>query len=340
VDNANVFSYPLIPSQCRAFPDGARHIIWLERGQINLMGFLDKLFGNNDPEPQRQPMGNTGAFGYGQQPTGYNQPGYGQPQVNPQRPQNADEQAVARYRYMLQTAPPEDIERAHEEAFARLTPEQRQLLLQQLSQNVPQSEAQSLSTDPRSLARAATRAEVRQPGFIERTFGGNQQMQGQGYGQPMGGGMMGGMGGGMLGGMGGMIAGSLLSSMAGSFIGSSIAHSFFSNNSNEQAFQGSPEAAAVDGGVSDFNPIDFQQGGGGVDASADPYGDPGGGFQYAGFDTNGQDFGQGDGGLDASADPYGDPGDAGDAGGFDGGFDSGGFDGGGFDGGDFGGGDF
>ena len=29
-----------------------------------------------------------------------------------------DEQALARYRYMLATAPPEEIERAHEEAFA------------------------------------------------------------------------------------------------------------------------------------------------------------------------------------------------------------------------------
>ncbi|RYX85726.1 hypothetical protein EON83_05150 [bacterium] len=295
------------------------------------MGFLDKLFGNNEPEPQRQPTRDTGAFGYGQQ---QQQGAYSQQEYS--RPQNADEQAVARYRYMLQTAPPEDIERAHEEAFARLTPEQRQLLLQQLSQNVPQSEAQNLRDDPRNLARAATRAEVRQPGFIERTFGGNnQQMQGQpgyqqqGYAQPMGGGLMGGMG--------GMIAGSLLSSMAGSFIGSSIAHSFFSNNSNEQAFQSSPEAAAVDGGVGDYNPVDFQEGGGGLDASADPYGDPAdGGFQNAGLDDNqGQDFGQADGGADASADPYGDPGDSG---GFDGGGDFGGFDSGGFDGGgDFGG---
>ncbi len=286
------------------------------------MGFLDKLFGHDEPQPQRGPVQNTGAFGMGAQ----------QPNVhggaNPNRPQNADEQAVARYRYMLQTAPPEDIERAHEESFARLTPQQRQLLLQQLSQNVPAGEAQGLSDDPRSLARAATRAEVRQPGFIERTFGGGQQQQG--YGGQMGGGMMGGMGGGggMLGGMGGMIAGGLLASMAGSFIGSSIANSFFSNHGNEQGFQSSPEAAAVDGGVSDYNQVDYSDGSGalGMDASADPYGDPAdaGGFQNAGYDT-----GQGDLGMDASADAYGDP------------ADSGGFDGGGFDGGgDFGGGDF
>ena len=40
-----------------------------------------------------------------------------------------DEQALARYRYMLATAPPEEIERAHEEAFASLTPEQRRQAL-------------------------------------------------------------------------------------------------------------------------------------------------------------------------------------------------------------------
>ena len=45
-------------------------------------------------------------------------------------PAQTDEQALARYRYMLATAPPEDIERAHEEAFTRLTPEQRRAALE------------------------------------------------------------------------------------------------------------------------------------------------------------------------------------------------------------------
>src|SRR5690349_9832045 len=40
-----------------------------------------------------------------------------------------DEQAIARYRYMLRTAPPEVMEQAHEEAFARLTPQQRAMVL-------------------------------------------------------------------------------------------------------------------------------------------------------------------------------------------------------------------
>jgi predicted lipid-binding transport protein (Tim44 family) len=87
---------------------------------------------------------------------------------------------------------------------------------------------------------------------MERMMGGRQM----GGGMGMGGGMM---GGGMMGGMGGMLAGSLLASVAGGFIGSSIANSFFSNPSNEQGFQGSPEAAAVDGGVGDYNSGDFQE---------------------------------------------------------------------------------
>jgi len=321
------------------------------------MSLLDKLFGHHEDQPQPvyiQPT--TPAYGV------QGQPAYG---ATP-RPQNADEQAVARYRYMLQTAPPEDIERAHEEAFNRLTPQQRQMVLQQLSQSIPQGEAQHLSIDPRSLAQATTRAEIRQPGFIERTFG--QPMQGgypqggypqQGYAQPMGGMMGGGMmggGGGMMGGMGGMIAGGLLSSMAGSFIGSSVANSFFSHHENERAFQSSPEAQAIPGGVSDYNPVDyspsegyspdFNQGGGGLSSSADPYGDPGANAGVnTGADTNsgaqglqntGYDQG---GGLGSSAsDPYGDPGASG---GFaDTSSDSGGDFGGSDFGGDSGGGDF
>src|SRR5262245_58272615 len=80
-----------------------------------------------------------------------------------------DDQAIQRYRYMLATAPPEEIERAHEEAFAKLTPDQRRQALQALAQYVPPSELHG--DDAASLARTATRAEVRQPGTIERAWG-------------------------------------------------------------------------------------------------------------------------------------------------------------------------
>lgn len=79
-----------------------------------------------------------------------------------------DEEALARYRYLLQTAPPEAIEQAHAEAFARLTPEQRRLVLQRLSeQGAPLG-----SDQPLDLARSASWVEARQPGFMERTFAG------------------------------------------------------------------------------------------------------------------------------------------------------------------------
>ena len=157
------------------------------------MGILDKLLGRDDEsQPARRPAADASA---------------------PSAP-SADEQAIARYRYMLQTAPPQTLEQAHTEAFAKLTPEQRSLLLQQLAAEMPEAEraaaAGTLKDDPQSLARLATRAEVRQPGTLERSFNG-----------------MGGRAGGM--GMGGMMAGSFLASMAGVAIGSAIAQSFFAD---------------------------------------------------------------------------------------------------------------
>ena len=124
-----------------------------------------------------------------------------------------DQRAIERYRYLLQTAPPEDIERAHEEAFARLTPEQRAMVLRELSEKVPASELGG--DDPRSLARAATRAEMREPGTMERTFGGG--------GVP---------------GLGSMF----LSTLAGAFVGSSIANAFDDGGS-----EGSSDVEVNDG---------------------------------------------------------------------------------------------
>ena len=76
---------------------------------------------------------------------------------------SADEQAIARYRYLLRTAPPEAIEQAHAEAFAQLTPEQRRRLLDELAADLPDAEAkaaQRAGDQPGSLARVATRAEL------------------------------------------------------------------------------------------------------------------------------------------------------------------------------------
>ena len=121
--------------------------------------------------------------------------------------QSQDEQALERYRYMLKTAPPETIEQAHAEAFSRLTRQQRRMLLEQLSAEVPAAEraaAARMGDNPQALAQLATRAELRKPGTMERTFGG-------------------------LGSMGGLMAGSFLSTMAGVVVGSMIAQQFFNH---------------------------------------------------------------------------------------------------------------
>ncbi len=212
------------------------------------MGFLDRLLGR---EPQQPPTGRA--------PAGYGQQGYG-PQDSTTGSTAADRQAIARYRYLLRTAPPEQVERAHTEAFSRLTPEQRQQVLQEMTQTLPAHERPQ-SADPQQLARAATRAEVAQPGYLQRTFGGR--------------GMAGGMGG-----MGGSFAGSMLGSIAGVVIGTSVANMLLGG------FDGSPEASDAGGGA------DGSGGSGGDGGSASDSGgtDGGGGGDFGGGDFGGGDF--------------------------------------------------
>ena len=168
-----------------------------------------------------------------------------------------DEQALARYRYMLQTAPPEEIERAHEEAFARLTPDQRRQALAALAQVVPPSEIRG--DDPSSLARTATRAEVRQPGTIERAWGGGAGI-----------------------GMGSWF----LATLAASFIGTAAAQAFFDNDpgtTGDTADQGGDTA----GDTADSGDSGSEFGEGDV-ASGDMGGDFG---DFGGGDFGGGDFG-------------------------------------------------
>ena len=130
-----------------------------------------------------------------------------------------DQQAIERYRYMLRTAPPDDIERAHEEAFSRLTPEQRASVLAELAKDATDSEVPS-SDDPRSLARMATRAEMREPGTIERRFGQSQMP-----------------------GLGGMF----MSTLAGAFVGSAIGNAFFDNDAGSDGGSGEGAEAGAEG---------------------------------------------------------------------------------------------
>jgi hypothetical protein len=192
------------------------------KAEGNAMGLFDRLFGRRNDRSRA---------GWGQ----------GRPVSEPAAPQPAraeDEVAIERYRYLLRTAPPERIEQAHSEAFAKLTPDQRRQVLSQLSGYVPPGE-RAQSDDPRSLARMATRAEMRQPGTMERALGR---------------GRMGGMA------MGGMIAGSLLATVAGAFVGTAIADAMFDfNDSGEGADVAADSADAQNAGETggDFGGGDF-----------------------------------------------------------------------------------
>lgn len=171
----------------------------------------------------------TSQGGQNNQNNQYNQnnQGYRQPQAHASDARRTsasreDQAAVEKYRYMLRTAPPQDMERAHTEAFARLTPQQRELLHGELSAQLPATERPA-TQDPQDLARAATRAEVSQPGFMERILGQGGSGQGNAGRKSMGSmaaGAAGGLGIGLLGGVAGAfigtaIAGPLLDGFAG-----------------------------------------------------------------------------------------------------------------------------
>jgi hypothetical protein len=233
------------------------------------MGLLSRLFGRD--RGQRSPYGPGYTDPYAQQGYGYARQDPGPQAAQPAR--SEDERAVERYRYLLRTAPPDQVEAAHAEAFAKLTPEQRRLVLEQLAAATPAGE-RPRSDDPQTLARAATRAEFRQPGTLERAFGG---FGGGGYGR-------GGFGGGGMG-MGSMIGGSLLGTVAGVVVGSAVADALFDTGLGDGGlFGGGDEEAYADG---------YQDG-----AGADGGGDSGGGGDYGGgdYDASGFDGGGFDGG--------------------------------------------
>ena len=168
---------------------------------------------------------------------------------------NEDELAIERYRYLLRTAPPDQIERAHAEAFAALTSEQRRKVIEGLATAAPQEEVAAAGDDPQRLARVATRAEMREPGTLERVYGR----------MPAGGGFLGGLG------FGGMF----FSTLAGAFVGTAIADSLF----NDIGYPpGDP--AAESGGDADTGTeasADSDSGDGGWDDGSGDTGDFGGG---------------------------------------------------------------
>ena len=189
------------------------------------MGFFSRLLGTDEGSRARQPQG-----------------------ARAEAP-SEEAQALERYRYMIKTAPPDTLEQAHAEAFARLTPLQRRRLVQELAETAPAAERAAIegtaTEDSRALGRIATRAELRQPGVMERTL----SQPGLGFGA------------------------SLLSSFAAGFVGSMVAQSFFS------ALGGFGDAGATDatGSADDGSAADDDDFGigdlGGDDFSGGDFGD-------------------------------------------------------------------
>jgi hypothetical protein len=248
------------------------------------MGFLDRLLGR---EPREQ---TPGMYQGGRMPRQqYRQmsdqnPVYGTAPVYGSAAstgRSEDEVAIERYRYLLRTAPPERVEEAHAEAFAQLTPEQRNQVLAQLSEDVPPNE-RATSDDPRDLARMATRAEMRNPGTLERNFG---QSRGPGFGSILG--------------------ASMLGTIGGMVIGSAVADMMFGNSFGDPAqdFAGGEESGGEAGGAEEAG---AEGGDPGAEAGSEPVeasgadagGDAGGGFFGdmfgGGGDFGGGDFGGGD----------------------------------------------
>lgn len=138
------------------------------------MGFLDLLFGGSSDQDDA-------------------------PAASRRRPPTDDERAVERYRYLLRTAPPETIEQVHAEAFSKLSESQRAAVYEELSRGSGTGE-RPLSSEPATLARAATRREMRDPGSMERTLAGPS--------------------------FGAMVGSSLLGTVAGYVIGSALVSAF------------------------------------------------------------------------------------------------------------------
>lgn len=198
------------------------------------MSFFDRLFGAPAPEPEPRRAG----------------------------ARSDDDRAVERYRYLLQTAPPETIEQVHTEAFAKLSPEQRRLVFDELARTAPAGEAPA-DDQPATLARAATRSELRQPGTMERSLGAPS------FGQ--------------------MVGASLLGTVAGYVIGSALASAFLPPMDAGATDAGATDAGSTDSGATDAG-ADAGADGGGFDAAGDAGGFDAGGFDGGGFGDFG-DFG-------------------------------------------------
>lgn len=128
----------------------------------------DKLTGDDRNQQPQQQYGGQQQHGAPQQ--------YGAPQQTgrpqPRGAADPDKVALAKYDYLLRTSSPDQLEQVHHDAFARLTPEQRQQVLTRMNTELPPQERPS-DASAGGMARAMTRGELSRPGLIRRVLGGS-----------------------------------------------------------------------------------------------------------------------------------------------------------------------
>lgn len=156
---------------------------------------------------------------------------------------SSDEHAVERYEYLLRTARPDTIERSHVDAFERLTPQQRDLVFERFTAEVP-ADDRPADASSMTLAKAATRVEAREPGTLTRVLAGNRITSGDGRDE------------------GGPLGGSLFATFATYAIASTAIDAIFwagligttdvTNHAGHAEDSGAHDAAAIGGGDTDF----------------------------------------------------------------------------------------
>ena len=117
----------------------------------------------------------------------------------------SDEEAYQHYQNVAQHADPETMQRAAEQAFARMDPDQRAQFAQYLQQQGGGRMQGQFGSDPRQLAGMVSQVHRQDPGGLASLFGGGGSSGGGGIGNALGG-VLGGGGGGFPGGTLGKVA--------------------------------------------------------------------------------------------------------------------------------------
>ena len=119
----------------------------------------------------------------------------------------SDEEAMQHYQNVARHADPATMQRASEQAFSNMSPDQRSQMAQMLQQHAG---GQQVSNDPRQMAGMVSQMQQQNPGGLASLLGGGGNSGGGGIGGAlsglMGGGNSGGGGGGFPGGTLGKVA--------------------------------------------------------------------------------------------------------------------------------------